>query len=79
VPNLTQAWTRAEASKPHGWSLRGVALGPREVDPVIRSETWVAWARGPKGGRVEGQGDFPEQALLDLAKKLEPLRGKKSG
>jgi hypothetical protein len=79
VPNLTQSWTRAEASKPHGWTLRGVVLGPREADPVIRSETWVAWARGPNGERVEGQGDNPEQALGDLANKLRPLRGKRSG
>jgi hypothetical protein len=53
VPNLTQAWTRAEASKPHGWTLRGVALGPREVDPHVRSEKLVAWARRPNGERIE--------------------------
>ena len=59
MPNLTQAWTRAEAYKPNGWTLRGVVLGPRQADPVIRSETWVAWARGPNGERVEGEGDSP--------------------
>jgi hypothetical protein len=79
VPNLAQAWTRAEASKAHGWTLRGVVLGPREIDPAIRSKTWVAWARGPDGERVHGEDEYPEQALLDLAKKLAPLRGKRSG
>ena len=72
---LTQAWTKAEAALPLEWSLMGVVRGPREVDPQIRSENWVAWARGPKGERAEGQGSFPAQALLDLAAKLEPLRG----
>jgi hypothetical protein len=52
-----------------------VALGPREADPVIRSETWVAWARGPNDERVEGEGDAPVEALSDLANKLKPLRG----
>jgi hypothetical protein len=79
VPNLTQAWTRAEASKPHGWTLRGVALGPREVDPVIRYEKWVAWARGPNGERAEGEGEIPEQALVDLAAKLKAIRPDPNG
>ena len=73
MPNLTQAWTRAEASKPNGWTLRGVALGPREVDPVIRSSTWVAWARKPNGERAEGEGDILERALTDLAEKLAAM------
>ena len=30
-------WTTAETRKPRGWVLRGVVLGPREVDPTIRS------------------------------------------
>ena len=79
MPNLTQAWTRAEASKPHGWTLRGVVLGPREVDPVIRSETWVAWARGPNDERVEGEGASAVMALAELANKLAPLRGNRNG
>ena len=59
---LTDAWTRAEASKPAGWRLMGVVRGPREVDPVIRSESWLAWAVGPNGERAEGTGSYPEQA-----------------
>ena len=45
----------------------GVVLGPREVDPKIQSESWVAWARGPDGERVDGQGDSPAGALDALA------------
>ena len=41
---LTQSWIAAEATLPPEWRLMGVALGPREVDPQIRSESWVAWA-----------------------------------
>ena len=51
----------AEATLPPEWRLMGAR--PREVDPQIRSESWVAWARGPNGQRVEGQGESPEGAL----------------
>ena len=44
------------------WDLMGVVRGPREADPRIQSELWVAWARGPDGERVEGRGESPEQA-----------------
>ena len=79
LANLTQAWTRAEAVKPDGWRLMGVVLGPREVDPVIRSESWLAWARGPAGERAEGIGPYPESALTDLANKLSLLRRDPNG
>jgi hypothetical protein len=65
-PGLTGSWNPAMATLPPEWRLMGVARGPREVDPHIRSESWVAWARGPKGERVEGQGESAEQALDDL-------------
>lgn len=78
---LTHAWTAVEASLPRdaGWRLMGVVLGPREADPVIRSESWVAWAKNPNGGREEAQGDSPESALLNLAEKLRLLRGDANG
>jgi hypothetical protein len=66
-PGLTQSWIAAEATLPPQWRLMGVARGPREVDPQIRSESWVAWARGPNGQRVEGQGGSAEGALDALA------------
>jgi hypothetical protein len=77
--NLTQAWTTASASLPLEWRLMCVVLGPREVAPVIRSESWLAWAVGPNGERAEGLGSHPAQALLDLATKLQPLRGNRNG
>lgn len=79
MATLTQAWTSAEAALPHHWAIRGVALGPREWDPVIRSATWVAWARGPAGEQVEGEGESPEQALRALAQKLQAIRGDANG
>jgi hypothetical protein len=60
---LTESWIAAAASLPTDWRLMGVALGPREVDPRIGSELWVAWARGPDGERIDGQGKSPEEAL----------------
>jgi hypothetical protein len=47
---------------------------PREADPVIRSESWTAWARGPNGERAAGGGEFPEQALNLLAAELRRIR-----
>jgi hypothetical protein len=67
---LTYAWIDAEATLPTGWQIMGVVRGPREVDPTIRSATWTAWARGPAGDRVEGSGDTPERALLQLAETM---------
>jgi hypothetical protein len=64
---LTQSWIAAEATLPPDWGLTGVALGPRKVDPQIRSESWVAWARGPNGQRADGQGESPAGALDALA------------
>jgi hypothetical protein len=71
---LTKAWTSVDAALPRGWTMRGVVLGPREADPVIRSESWTAWARGPNGERAEGSGDYPEQALKLLAAELRRIR-----
>ena len=34
----------------------GVVRGPREVDPKIQSDSWMAWARGPEGERVDENG-----------------------
>ena len=48
----------------------GVVHGPREVDPQIRGDSWVAWARGPDGQRVDGQGTTPDGALRDFVKKM---------
>jgi hypothetical protein len=60
---MTQSWTAAMATLPPEWRLMGVVRGPREVDPQIHSDSWVAWARGPKGERVDGQADSAQGAL----------------
>jgi hypothetical protein len=44
----------------------GVVCRPREVDPQIHSDSWVAWARGPNGERVDGQADSAQGALYAL-------------
>jgi hypothetical protein len=48
------------ATLPPEWRMMGVVRGPREVDPKIQSDSWMAWARGPDGERVDGQGESPE-------------------
>ncbi len=48
----------------------GVVRAPREVDPKISTDSWVAWARGPDGERVEGQADSAEGALRDFTNKM---------
>ncbi len=71
---LTECWRGAMAAKPSDWRLMGVVCGPREVDPKIRSsEEWCAWARGPKGERLEGRGSGPQDALLELTVRLTGL------
>ena len=52
-------------------ALGGLSVrGPREVGPAIRSDSWVAWARGPAAERVDGQGDTPDAALRDFVKRM---------
>jgi hypothetical protein len=60
---MTQSWIAAIATLPPEWRLMGVVCGPREVDPQIHSDSWVAWARGPNGERVDGQADSAQGAL----------------
>ena len=69
---LTEAWRNAHAAKPAEWQLMGVACGPREVDPAVRSpDEWCAWARGPNNERIEGRDGLPEDALLQLTVHLK--------
>jgi hypothetical protein len=78
---LDPAWNEASAVLPPGWELRGVARGPREMDPRIRDDTWVAWARPNReeGHRadlppiVEGEGGSADQALRALARELREV------
>ena len=70
---LTELWNAAMAAKPSDWTLRGVVCGPREVDPQIRSTSWVAWATGPEGARLQGDGPSPQDALATLTVQLRGL------
>jgi hypothetical protein len=47
--------------------------------PEQRSRPLAGWATGPKGERIQGEGDGPASALKALARDLEPLRGSVSG
>ena len=40
--DLTQSWIAAAATLPPEWQLMGVVRGPREVDPKIQSDSWMA-------------------------------------
>ena len=53
----------------------GVVREPRDADPAIDSESWLAWAIGPNSERVDGTGSYPEQALQMLAVNLRRMRG----
>ena len=70
---LTKAWRSAEAAKPSDWTIRGVVLGPREVDPRISGPRWAAWAAGPNGERLQAEADSPQDALTTLALRLREL------
>lgn len=53
----------------------GCRLRPQEIDSKIHSaEEWCAWARGPKGERIEGRGSGPQDALLELTVKRKELK-----
>jgi hypothetical protein len=47
--------------------------------PEQRSDRWRAWATGPHGETVEGEGDVPVAALNALAHELLKRRGSRSG
>ena len=70
---LTEAWRGAEAAKPSDWTIRGVVLGPREVDPAVRGPRWAAWAAGPNGERLQAEAESPHDALMALAVRLREL------
>ena len=71
---LTELWNGAMAAKPSDWTLRGVVCGPREADPAIHGSGWVPWAIGPDGGRLQGTGESPHDALPALTVQLRGQR-----
>ena len=69
----SEAWRGAEAAKPSDWSIRGVVLGPREVDPRISGPRWAVWAVGPNGERIQAEAESPHEPLNTLALRLRDL------
>lgn len=72
--------SRVMTALPHGWELKGIVKGPREVDPRVASSEWVAWARPSRPDAefaahppVEGRGDSPIRALNALSRNLRQL------
>ena len=90
MSNLTEAWTTASAALPNGWRIVGVLHADLYVElarlpaylalATTYPEQWIAMAEGPDGDPGEvGQGETPVQALLHLARIVEPIRGVVSG
>jgi len=76
---LNRAWIAASAALPPDWRLDGLTCASTGLSPEQRSDRWQAWAIGPKGERVAGEGEGPMAALKSLARELEPLGGSASG
>jgi hypothetical protein len=72
---LNRAWIAASAALPIGWRLEGVTCASEGLQLEERSDRWRAWAPGPTGERIEGEGEGLASALNALARELEPLRG----
>jgi hypothetical protein len=76
---LNRAWISAEAALPLGWRIEGVTCVSTGLQPGQPSQRWRAWATGPKGERIEAEGDWPIGALHALAGELAPLRSSMTG
>jgi hypothetical protein len=64
---LSQAWTSAEASLPHGWRVSGL---------YRFDKLWIGLAEGPEFDDYEsGSGLYAEQALRRLSDRLRERRG----
>ncbi len=76
---VNRAWINASAALPLEWRMEGVTCVSTGLQPDQPSQRWRAWATGPKGERIEGEGDGPIGALNALARELLPLRGSLTG
>ena len=70
---LTEAWRGAEAAQPSDWTIRGVVLGRREIDPRVGGRRWAAWTVRPSGERLLAEGESPHDELNTLALRLREL------
>ena len=90
MANLTQAWTTASAALPLAWRIHSLRLDLVDLDGT---EHWIAAAVEYEKSEIQlmpidhrgdehferGYGNTPIQALLDLASRLQPLRGNPNG
>jgi hypothetical protein len=76
---LNRAWISVSAALPLEWRLEGLTGASTGLAPEQRSDRWRAWATGPHGETVEGEGDVPVAALNALAHELLKRRGSRSG
>jgi hypothetical protein len=72
---LNRAWISASAALPLEWRIEGLTRHAVQSG----SERWRAWAGGPHGETIEGQGEGPIGALNALARELRAVRGSVSG
>jgi limonene-1,2-epoxide hydrolase len=62
---LNRAWIAAEAALPLEWRIEGLTCASEGLQPEQRSDRWRAWATGPKGERIEGEGERPVDPAKD--------------
>jgi hypothetical protein len=79
VSGLSEAWMEASAAFPLGWRLEGVTCASTGLAPEQRSDRWRAIAAGPKGEKMQGEGDDAISALIALSRTLVEIRGSMSG
>lgn len=72
---LNRAWITASAALPLEWRIEGLTRHAERAE----SRRWRAWAGGPHGETIEGQGEGPIGALNALARAFLKMRGSVSG
>ena len=81
---LTAAWTAAEAALPVGWRMVGVVRRERALRLLVTLTDqplpdWCALAEDEALVLHDGWGEYPFQALMNLAYKLREIRGPTTG
>jgi len=59
--------------------MRNLTCASEGLQSGQRSDRWRAWAPGPKGETIEGEGRRPIAALNALAREVQIVRGSISG
>jgi len=76
---MTEVWVRTEASLPLGWWIDSLRCASNGLAPHLRSDRWIAIAKGPEDETIEGEGGSADQAMANLANKLRERQGSISG